>query len=197
MDDAALWLDYLRQEQHFHKLVIIGHSEGSLVGMLAAQQTQISKLVSIAGVGDSAANIIRTQLETQPEVVKQQASPILPKLEQGEIVAEVPTMLNALFRPSVQPYLISWFKYDPVKEIGKLQFPILIVQGNHDIQVDAQQATLLADANPLAQKVIIDGMNHVLKSAPQDRQANIQTYNNPELPLADNLVSTISEFIKK
>ncbi|MCH1921503.1 lysophospholipase [Shewanella sp. A3A] len=197
VDDAVLWLDYLRQQQHFKKLVIIGHSEGSLVGILAAQQTPVSKLVSIAGVGDSAAKIIRVQLEAQPEVVKQQASPILAKLEQGETVAEVPTMLNALFRPSVQPYLISWFQYDPAKEIAKLQLPLLVLQGSHDIQVDVQQATLLADANPRAQKVIIDGMNHILKLAPQDRQANIQTYNNPELPLADKVVSTISEFIKK
>ncbi len=106
-------------------------------------------------------------------------------------------MLNALFRPSVQPYLISWFQYDPAKEIAKLQLPLLVLQGSHDIQVDVQQATLLADANPQAQKVVIDGMNHILKLAPQDRQANIQTYNNPELPLADKVVSTISEFIKK
>jgi fermentation-respiration switch protein FrsA (DUF1100 family) len=103
-------------------------------------------------------------------------------------------MLNALARPSVQPYMISWFRYDPGQEISKLTIPVLIVQGTTDIQVSEEDARALASANPKAKLVLIEKMNHIFKEAQADRAGNIATYNNPSLPVASELVKRVVDF---
>ena len=194
-EDAEDWIDFLKQDNRFGDIVVIGHSEGSLIGMIASQKKNVAKFISIAGVGQSADKTIREQLKSQPATVLEQASPILDKLVQGEMVENVPSILNSLFRPSVQPYMISWFKYDPSKEISKLEKPVLIVQGTTDIQVTIDDAEKLAVANPKAKKQIIKGMNHIMKTAEIDRQKNIQTYSQPDLPVKTELIKVIVDFI--
>jgi fermentation-respiration switch protein FrsA (DUF1100 family) len=100
-----------------------------------------------------------------------------------------------LFRASVQPYLISWYKYDPAVEIAKLTIPVLIVQGTTDLHVNVTGANRLATADPRVKLAIIQGMNHVFRVAPADRAKNIETYNDPTLPLDPQAVSTIADFL--
>ena len=104
-------------------------------------------------------------------------------------------MLNSLFRPSVQPYLISWFKYNPAKEIKKLNIPVLIIQGTTDLQVKVKDAEALKKADKKAELVIIDGMNHILKEAGTEKEKNIETYDNPDLPLHPDYSKAIISFI--
>jgi fermentation-respiration switch protein FrsA (DUF1100 family) len=104
-------------------------------------------------------------------------------------------MLNSLFRPSVQPYLISWFKYDPQEEIKKLKIPILILQGTNDLQVNVQDAERLHAANPNSKLVTLENMNHVLKKVSSDRQENVASYNKSELPIDKELVESIISFV--
>jgi fermentation-respiration switch protein FrsA (DUF1100 family) len=163
--------------------------------MVVSQQKNVDKFISIAGAGQPIDQTIREQLKAQPAIVIEQSTPILDKLLQGETVNNIPAFLNALFRPSVQPYMISWFKYDPQKEISKLNKPVLIVQGSTDIQVSLKDADMLAEANKKAEKVVIQNMNHIFKEATLDRQANFQTYNQSELPIKPELVKVISEFV--
>ena len=193
--DVTGWIDQLMSEKQFKKLVIAGHSEGSLVGMLAARD-KAHQFISIAGAGEPAGEIIRKQLSPQPQQVKDIAYPILDSLNTGVTVSNTPPMLAVLFRASVQPYLISWFKYNPAAEIKKLKIPVLIIQGTTDIQVKEADAKKLAEAKPDAKLLIIPGMNHVLKIAVPDVSENLKTYNNPSLPLADGLLSGIIQFIK-
>jgi pimeloyl-ACP methyl ester carboxylesterase len=195
INDASSWIEYLNKLSSFNKIVVIGHSEGSLIGMVVSQQKNVDKFISIAGAGQPIDQTIREQLKAQPAIVIEQSTPILDKLLQGETVDNIPAFLNALFRPSVQPYMISWFKYDPQKEISKLNKPVLIVQGSTDIQVSLKDADMLAEANKKAEKVVIQNMNHIFKEAPLDRQANFQTYNQSELPIKPELVKVISEFV--
>ena len=195
INDASSWIEYLNNLSRFNKIVVIGHSEGSLIGMVASQQKNVDKFISIAGAGQPIDQTIREQLKSQPPVVIEQSTPILDKLLQGETVENVPTFLNSLFRPSIQPYMISWFKYDPQKEIAKLNKPVLIVQGSTDIQIGLMDADKLAAANKKADKVVIQKMNHIFKEATLDRQSNIQTYNQPELPIKPELVKAIGEFV--
>jgi len=196
-EDASKWLELLRKDNRFNEIIVIGHSEGSLIGMLAANNDIVDKFVSIAGVGRLAADILREQLQGQPAVVLDASLPILDKLEAGETVEDIPPMLLSLFRPSVQPYMISWFQYNPKDEIAKLKKPVLIIQGTTDIQVKVFDAEQLAEGNSNSKLQIIDGMNHVLKEAVSDRQKNIETYSNPDLPLINGLVDAIANFIKK
>jgi len=197
VNDAKAWVVYLKQELKFSSIIIIGHSEGSLIGMIASQDKYVSKFISIAGAGQTADRIIREQLKSQPMSVTIPANAILDKLVKGEIAENVPTMLNSLFRPSVQPYMISWLKYDPQKEIAKLKIPVLIIQGTTDIQVGLDDSNRLSKACPGAKMVIIEGMNHILKQAPADRQKNILTYTQPDLPLKRELTDNIILFLNR
>lgn len=195
INDASQWIEYLNNLNSFNKIAVIGHSEGSLIGMVASQQKNVDKFISIAGAGQPIDQTIREQLKTQPPIVLEQSTLILDKLLRGETVEKVPTFLKPLFRPSVQPYMISWFKYDPQKEISKLNKPVLIVQGSTDIQVSLMDADELAAANKKADKVVIQKMNHIFKEATLDRQTNFQTYNQPDLPIKQEFVKAIGEFV--
>lgn len=197
VNDVKGWVDLLKESNKFSKIIVLGHSEGSLIGMIASQKAEVEKFISVAGAGNSAGDIIREQLKAQPAFVLNQSLPIIEKLENGEREENVPQMLYALFRPSVQPYMISWFKYDPQIEIAKLNKPVLIVQGTTDIQVSVLDADKLASANNKAQKQIIEGMNHILKEAEMDRLKNIQTYSMPDLPLKKTLIEIIVKFIEE
>ncbi|MEJ6979569.1 alpha/beta hydrolase [Pedobacter sp. P351] len=195
VDDAKGWIQLLKQDKRFSKVIVIGHSEGSLIGMIAS--TRADKFISIAGAGQSADKTIKEQLSSQPKEVQDLSYPILDSLVKGKTVDNVNPMLNSLFRTSVQPYMISWLKYDPQIEIQKLSIPILIVQGTNDIQVTVEDGKRLSRANPKSQLVLIDKMNHIFRTVDGDKKANIATYNNSELPLANELVKNITDFVLK
>ena len=195
--DAKAWTALLAAEPRIDRVVLLGHSEGALVATLAAQGTAVAGVVTVAGAGEPAAVLLRRQFHSgaMPAPLIAEADATLDSLAAGKPVAVPPPALLALFRPSVQPYLMSWLPLDPAKELAKVKVPVLIVQGTTDIQVAESDARLLAAARPDARLVLVDGMNHVLKVAPADRAANIATYNDPSLPLAPGLVDAIADFV--
>ena len=197
INDAEGWIDLLAKNKKFSSIIVIGHSQGSLIGMVAAQKAVVKKFISLEGAGEPIQVVLRRQLESQPVQVKALALPILDSLESGRKVKNVPPLLYTLFRPSIQSYWMSWFRYDPQKELAKLHKPVLIVQGTTDIQVSQTDAENLKKANPVARLLMIKGMNHILKNAPADRLENIKTYNEPGLPLNKQLVSGVVDFIGK
>jgi len=194
-DDAAAWIGWIKEQERFGKVIIAGHSEGSLLGILAAENTDVDAFISLAGAGENINRILKKQLSDLPENVYTEACSAIDSLSAGEIVKKVNPMLLGLLRPSVQPYMISWMHYDPAVELAKLDIPVLIIQGTSDIQVDTTNALLLHSACPASELHIIQGMNHILKEAPADPVANRATYRNPELPLHPELVPVIITFI--
>ena len=196
VSDAAAWARQLREDSRFSSLTIIGHSEGSLIGMIAARQIPADAYVSIAGAGEPAQDLLLFQLKPKlPPALYQESESIITSLEQGKTVSRVPASLDMLFRPSVQPYLISWFKYNPAKEIARLKIPVLIVQGQRDLQVSVGDARILAKADPAARLVLIPDMNHVMKDVGPAVEDNMAAYRDPKLPLDSSLTGTISRFI--
>jgi fermentation-respiration switch protein FrsA (DUF1100 family) len=195
--DAAAWTKLLAAEPRVARVVLIGHSEGALIATMAAETTPVAGVVSIAGAGEPAAAILRRQFHSgaMPAGLIGPADATLDSLVAGKAVAVPPPELLALFRPSVQPYLMSWLPLDPVKELAKLAVPVLVVQGSTDLQIGEGDAKLLAAARPDIKLVVIPGMNHVLKAAPADRAANVATYHDPSLPLAPGLIDAVAEFV--
>jgi pimeloyl-ACP methyl ester carboxylesterase len=198
IDDAVLWCGHLRENPRSGPLLIIGHSEGSLIGMVASQRAKVHGFVSIAGTGYSASKLLLKQMKPKlPGPLYKEAETIVEKLVAGETCHPVPTELHFLFRPSVQPYLISWFRYDPVKELSQIKVPVLILQGTTDMQVGVDDAKRLAEANKGAEAAIIEGMNHVLKKVPDDLQQQINSYGDPSLPVMPEVVGRIAFFAKR
>ena len=196
VEDAALWIQQLQADSRFSSITVMGHSEGSLIGMLATQKTGADAFVSIAGIAQTASQVLQAQLRPRlPEALWQQNEQILAALEQGNRVTAVPPELNALYRASIQPYLISWFRYTPAQAMRRLTVPVLIVQGTTDIQVSVREAQDLKRAKPDAELRIIEGMNHVLKAVPLDPEQQNASYSDPTLPVVPELVEGISQFI--
>lgn len=180
----------------FKDIYVAGHSEGSFIGLMALQQEQATGFISIAGMGITADELIKKQIKPQlPADLYNTASAIIDSLKQGHLVKNAPISLYSLFRPSVQPYMISWFKYSPVEMISKLKFPILILQGDNDLQVSVSDAQNLANANKNSKMVIIKKMNHVFKTIEGGVQDNYAAYTNPNLPINGELSSEIIRFI--
>ena len=193
VNDALLVVNHFKDK--YKKIILIGHSEGALIGLLVAQKVVVSKFVSISGAGNSSATLIEEQIGKNAPQLKEESQKIISQLRKGELVDNISPYLAPVFRKSVQPYLISWFKYEPTKEIAKLQIPILIVQGTNDLQMEDKEAQLLKEAQPKAQLLLIEGMNHVLKKV-KTLEENQQSYLNPDLPISGELVEGIASFIK-
>jgi pimeloyl-ACP methyl ester carboxylesterase len=192
--DAALFVDRLRADPRVSKITIVGHSEGSLVAILAAARSPVDAYVSLAGAGRPSAQVLREQLAKNltDAALLAKANTILDSLASGHTVADVPKELLALFRPSVQGYVISWMKHDPAADLAALAVPsVLVVQGSTDIQIAVADAQRLAASRPDAKLLVIDGMNHVLKAADASNASQRDAYTNPALPLVPELVSAL------
>lgn len=196
VDDAVDWITQLEEDARFSEVGIIGHSEGSLIGMLTAAKTDSDIFISLAGPGRPAYEMISEQLAGQPEAIFSEINRINSQLKAGNTVENVGPDLYSLFRPSIQPYMISWYKYNPAVEIARLTCPVLIVQGTTDIQTKQSDAELLKAAKPDSTYVLIEGMNHVLKDAPLDQVENLATYSNPDLPLTSDFLIELIKFIQ-
>ena len=199
IDDAAGWTELLGKDKRFNRIVVAGHSEGSLIGMVASNKSpHVNAYISIAGCGSPAYEIIEEQLSQQPEQIQREAATINKELKEGRTVENVPTYFAALYRKSVQPYLISWFCYSPSKEIAKLKIPTLILQGDRDIQVGVKEAEKLRMGRLFSSYHIIENMNHVLKECKSnDIVLQLQTYKDPEIPVKQELIEYIVSFVKQ
>ena len=195
VDDITQWIDFLNKHG-YKEVILIGHSEGALVATMAAKHNSVVGLVSLAGAGRSAADILKEQLKVNlPEALVPQAFQIIDQLSQGKQVREIPMIFQTLFRPSVQPYLISWFKLDPAREIAKLDIPVMIIQGTTDLQIQEKDATLLHQSAKNSKLHLMKGMNHVLKKADGDKTKQLPSYLKPNFPLFEGLSKTVYEFL--
>lgn len=194
--DAVSVLDHFREKDDYGKIILLGHSQGSLIGMLAAEE-KADAFISIAGAGKPIDSIIVEQIAIQMPGFEEGTRTSFKEMREKGSTSSYNPMLEAIFRPSVQPFLLSWMIYDPVAEIAKLDIPVLILNGTNDFQVTEKEAELLKAANPGAKLVLLEGMNHVLtKIESDDTLTNSKSYNEPALPLHPELVPTISAFIK-
>lgn len=199
VDDAVAWVKMIAADKRFSSVTIAGHSEGALIGTVAAQDAPVHALVLLEGAGRPAPAVLREQFKRNlPPALDAQADDVLTQLQAGHTVANTPPELAALFRPSVQPYLISWFKYDPAMELAKVRVPVTIVQGTGDIQVTMADANALEAAAPSAKLIVVNGMNHMLKYAPDhsSMQAVMRGYADPSLPIMPQVVSAVEAAAK-
>jgi pimeloyl-ACP methyl ester carboxylesterase len=197
-EDVVAWAALLRKDSRFTKLGFIGHSEGSLIGLVAAKEAKFDAFVSLCGPGRPLQDVLREQLKKNlSDELYKKSDAIIAELEAGHAVKDTPEELAALFRPSVQPFLISEFRRDPAKLAAGLKCPLLIVSGSTDIQVLTADARRLAEANPKARSAAVGGMNHVLKSVKEaNRLLQLPSYMDPSLPLHPKLVPELAGFLK-
>lgn len=194
--DVKAIANSMTKDERFSTLHLIGHSEGALIMTIAAKQNEVASLTLLAGAGRPIEEILLEQLTASlPPNLLTESKLALEKLKTGQRVANVSKELQALFRPSVQPYMMSWLQYNPQQELKDVKVPILIIQGKKDIQITETDANALQGGNSNAKVRYFKDMNHILKDIDGDQQQNIASYTNPDLPLAKGLIEEIVLFI--
>ena len=194
--DAQAWGRKLKADPRFGQLILLGHSEGALIASLAAPDIDAAAVISMSGSARPIDQVLRQQLaRSLPPALMQRSNELLDSLMAGKTDDNVPPPLQVIFRPSVQPYLISLFRQDPAAAFARLKMPALIIQGSNDIQVGVQDARLLKTAKPDAELALIEGMNHVLRIVPNDVKRQLASYKDPNLPLAAELGARVLGFI--
>ena len=200
-DDVHSWTTSIKRQTGVKCVWVLGHSEGGLVALAAGRNpSDICGLVLVSTAGRPIGAVLAEQLKSNPAnaPILDRALSAVAALEAGQHVD--PTTLHPallpLFRPAVQDFLIDEMALDPAKLIASFHRPVLILQGERDIQVGVEDARLLKQANLQAKLVLLPDTNHVLKTvASDDRGANVATYADPSLPLAPGVVSNIAAFV--
>ncbi len=196
VDDAVRWGRKLQADARFSSVTIVGHSEGSLIGIMAGRRLPADAVVSLEGVGGPASTVLEKQLEAQlPPDMYGQAKAIVESLEQGREVKDVPPELGMIFRPSVQAYDISWFKLNPSQELRRLVMPVLIVQGEADGQVGVENARQLKSANSHARLLMLPNMGHQLVDMETPAVGAGETHD-PSMTIDSHMVQGVVAFIK-
>jgi pimeloyl-ACP methyl ester carboxylesterase len=194
--DTQAWGRKLKTDPRFSQLILLGHSEGALIASLAAPSVDAAAVISVSGSARPIDQVLRQQLGNRlPAPLLLRSNELLDSLKAGKTDDNVPAPLQVIFRPSVQPYLISLFRQDPAAAFAKLKMPALIIQGSNDIQVGVNDARLLKAAKPDAELALIEGMNHVMRIVPNDVKRQLASYKDPNLPLAAELGARILGFI--
>ena len=200
-EDYSNWVNTIRDETGAECVYVLGHSEGALMASAAAKINQhICGLILVSGAGRPLGDILRDQLKANPAnfFILKEAFAAIEQLEAGERVETkgMNKALMPLFAGPVQDFLISIITVDPSKVAAQADTRTLIVQGETDIQTSVADAELLANATG-GELVLVEGVNHVLKSAPLNRSKNMKTYSDPHLPISEEVVNAISIFIKR
>lgn len=196
--DAVAAIRNLSSRPDVSSVVIAGHSEGALIGLLASMKTDVAGLVLLTATGRSMRAILQDQLKSGlPPALETESQTILEALSKGQRVTTVSRELMPLFRPSVQPFMISILNIDPAIELAKVEKPILIMHAGRDLQIFPSDFVALRNARPDAHVVEMRNANHVLKTAPADVAGNRALYRNRDAPLDPDVMPPLVEFVRK
>lgn len=193
--DAISVIDYFKKTDAYSKIYVIGHSQGSLVGMLAAKD-RIDGFISLSGAGRSIDQVIIEQIEKTAAMYTDDTKRVFDIMRSGKTTTDYPPALSSIFNIEIQSFMMNWMKYNPQEVIKTLDMPILIINGTKDLQVSVNEAKLLEEASGHAELKIIDKMNHVLFIIEGDDLENAKSYNESARKLSEELVSAILDFIK-
>ena len=192
VEDAKSAINFFKQT--YDKIIIAGHSQGSLVGLLALDE-KVAGFISLNGAGQTIDEIIKTQITNSAPSLANQTIDVLNKLKKGEITTNYPIALQSIFNIETQPFLISWMKYNPSEIIKKINIPCLIIAGENDLQMDVNESIMLDKSAQNSKLILIKKMNHILFKIDGDRLENLKSYNNKNLKVAEEVIEEIFNFI--
>jgi pimeloyl-ACP methyl ester carboxylesterase len=194
VNDLKEVINKFKNDKRFSEIILAGHSQGSLIAMLALED--VDKYISIAGAGETIDKTLVRQVTAQSPAFGKLTEQYVKELKENGSIKTVDPNLMSLFAPQNQPFLISWMNLDPIKEVTKVRIPTLIINGDKDIQVQISDAENLKKAKPDATLVIIKNMNHPLKNIEKDED-NLKSYMSADYAISNELIETVANFIKK
>ncbi|WP_242157901.1 alpha/beta hydrolase family protein [Aestuariivivens sediminis] len=193
--DAIAVIEYFKKTDVYNKIYILGHSQGSLVGMVASKD-RVDGFISVAGAGQNIGDVLDEQISKTAPQFAEESKTIIEHLKKGELVHNYPQALASVFSMELQPFMINWMQYEPSQVITHLKIPILIANGTKDLQTSVEEAHKLKAAAPESTLIIIEYMNHVLVPIMGDDLENSKSYNEPYREISTELINSITTFIK-
>ena len=198
--DARAAAESLARDPRFSRTMLLGHSEGSALALIAARSgPPVSGVISVSGLGRPLGVVIREQLTRQfDSATLVRYDTAMAQYLRGEQPKDVPPPLAPLFVPINLSFMKSLSSFDPPAAIRAVRQPVLIVQGGRDLQVTVVDAERLHAAKPDAQLVVVPLANHVLKQATDTTlQGQMPTYQNPTVPIMPDVANAIADWIRK
>jgi len=193
--DASDVLDYFKEKNNYNKIYVIGHSQGSLVGMVSAKD-KADGFISLAGAGNNIGDVLIEQIDKTAPMFSEDTKRIVASLKEGKTTTDFPIALASVFNAEIQPFMMNWMSYNPTEIIKDLDMPILIINGTKDLQVSEKEAEVLSTANEKSQLVIIENMNHVLFEIEGGDLENSKSYNESFRAISPQLIISITNFIE-
>jgi uncharacterized protein len=193
-DDAVTLTNYLREGGKFSRVALVGHSEGGLVAILAAQRVGVDRLVLLVTSARRQGDLLKAQLEKKlaPDVFAPIAKAV-DAIMAGQIVDPPPPGLS--IPPAMQPGIASAFVEDPIDPLKKIVTPTLIVGGGRDRQVARLDFMALSTASPAAKTLWLPDMNHVLNDVTNDAD-DLAAYTQSDRPLDADLIEAVAAFVQ-
>ena len=196
--DARAAAESLARDHRFSRVVLVGHSEGASLALIAARQgAPVAGVVHVSGLGRPLGAVMREQLSRQfDSATLVRYDTAMKYYLRGEQPADVPQPLGMLFVPVNRTFMRSLAAFDPSAAIRAVRQPVLIVQGETDLQATVADAERLHAARPDARLVILPEANHVLKHV-VDRTlpGQMGTYQDPGVPIVPAAVAAIADWI--
>lgn len=196
-EDTAAWV--ARAADLAPCVWLAGHSEGGLVSLVAAQDPPdaLCGLILLATPGRPVGRLMVEQVARNPGAAPfvEELTSIVADIEAGapRPVEQISPALQPLFAEGVRDYMLDLFSWDPAALGAGWDGPALIVQGGADIQVGAEDARLLAQAMPQAERLDLPEATHMLK--PDQPGDPLATYREPDIALDPGLVPGIVGFL--
>jgi len=197
--DAGEWINLLRRDGRFRHIVVLGHGQGGLIAMAALSKSgnKADGLILINCDSHSYDDALKERYSKQSFLVRDVVYSIVDSLKMGYDVEFVPVFLSSTLAPARQNFVRSLMSYDPLELLHSMKMPSLIIGGETDIEVPAENAVRLSGANKRSKYVVIPGMNHVMKDCyTMDRDFQSLIYANPAKPINRSLVEYVVTFIK-
>jgi hypothetical protein len=176
-------------------VAVFGHSESALIAAMAAKKIKVCAIIEASGASRPFAAVLAAQLKTAFDAGKMakedydEAIRVLDQLTAGKPVPAPPKKLDSLFRPSVQPYLISWLNLNPVDAL-KTTTPVLILQGSSDFQLNSDDPRRLSTGPKNVRVVMLSGADHDLKIRAANSKAD------QPRPLSPQVAASIKTFLE-
>ncbi|MGB0186929.1 MAG: alpha/beta hydrolase [Flavobacteriaceae bacterium] len=191
--DAKSVINFFKSK--YKTIIVAGHSQGSLVGLLALNQS-VDAFVSLAGAGKPIDRILEEQISKSAPMFLEDSKRVLATLKAGETTKDYPLPLSSIFNLELQPFMANWMQYNPIEVIKKQEIPTLIINGDKDLQVGIEEAKLLYEAAQNGQLLIVENMNHVLVNIEGDDLENMKSYNIATLEIAQEVSDRMLDFVK-
>lgn len=183
--DAALAVKYLRDTKKFSKIGVLGHSEGGNVAFMLGADKLIDFAITMAGVGVKG-----------DECLYQQGIAIAK--QSGQEYQLTKEQLREYLIGTMSPWYESFLDYDPASDISKTTCPVLVMNGEKDLQVIASSNVEAIKGNlpknKKSQVKIYPGLNHLF----QECTTGLPTeYINIEQTISPIVLEDIAAWLKQ